>query len=177
MEIKVGEKYINKGTNKSITDIVCSDKYKIFVFQGSLSKNDIIIKYSENKKRLRTPKHIHWTVDILMKLQGERKLTREFLVKIKQEWDNCKGLKNNDTITLSNVIHDGEKEIDIKSFEPLNKYGEYEMDFLFTLMKLLMVQEKTNREDAYMFGKIIEKLLEDEIDIFAIMSAAGFGGR
>ena len=40
-----------------------------------------------------------------------------------------------------------------------------------------MIQEKTNREDAFMFGKILHSLLKEELDIFAIMSSAGFGGR
>ena len=44
-------------------------------------------------------------------------------------------------------------------------------------MKLLPVQEKTNRPDAYMFGDIIDELLKDELDIFKIVSTAGFGGR
>lgn len=44
-------------------------------------------------------------------------------------------------------------------------------------MKLLAVQEKTNRADAYMFGNIIEELLNTDRDIFKIISTAGFGGR
>lgn len=40
-----------------------------------------------------------------------------------------------------------------------------------------MIQEKTNREDAYMFGNVLDALLKDNLDIFAIMSASGFGGR
>ena len=48
-------------------------------------------------------------------------------------------------------------------------------------MGLLAVQEKTNAVSngttAVMFGKIIDELLKPEIDIFRIMSTAGFGGR
>ena len=44
-------------------------------------------------------------------------------------------------------------------------------------MHLLMYQEKTNREDAYMFGKILTSLLKEEIDIFSIVSIAGYNGR
>ena len=40
-----------------------------------------------------------------------------------------------------------------------------------------VVQEKTNRADAYMFGRIIEELLKTDRDIFKIISTAGFGGR
>ena len=51
------------------------------------------------------------------------------------------------------------------------------MEFLYVLMELLAVQEKTNRADAYMFGSIIEQLLEVDRDIFKIVSTAGFRGR
>lgn len=177
MEIKEGKKKIQNGTKKSIIEIVCNDKYTIHVFQGELSENDILIKYKEKGKTIRTPKHIHWAVDILMKLQGEKELTKTFLQNIKKNWEKCEGLKSNDIMTLSNIIKKGEKDLDIARYKSLNKYGEYEMDFLFTLMKLLMVQEKTNREDAYMFINVIEKLLAEELDIFSIMSTAGFRGR
>lgn len=108
----------NGKAKTSIIDINYNDNYQIYVFQGKLSPYDIIIKYSEKGKRIRTPKHIHWVVDSLMKLQGNK-----------------------------------------------------------VLMHLLMYQEKTNREDAYMFGKILTSLLKEEIDIFSIVSIAGYNGR
>lgn len=41
---------------------------------------------------------------------------------------------------------------------------------------LLMTQEKTNREDAYMFGKVLEALKKGK-DIFGIVSSATYSGR
>ena len=67
--------------------------------------------------------------------------------------------------------------MDIAQFFSLNTFGEYAVEFLYVLMKLLAVQEKTNRADAYMFGNIIEELLNTDRDIFKIISTAGFGGR
>ena len=75
------------------------------------------------------------------------------------------------------LIENGETDIDIEQYFALNTYGEYDVEFLYVLMELLAVQEKTNRADAYMFGKIIEELLEADRDIFKIISTAGFGGR
>ena len=69
MEILEGSKYRNNNTQKSIMDIKIDDNYTIYVFQGNISKNDILIKYSKNGKRMRTPKHIHWVIDILLKEQ------------------------------------------------------------------------------------------------------------
>ena len=41
------------------------------------------------------------------------------------------------------------------------------------IAKLLMVQEKTNRHDAYMFKNLLEKLKEHR-NIFEIVSTATF---
>ena len=67
MKICKGTKKIKKDGKEiiSIIDIFFDNKYTIFVFQGKISENDIIIKYLEEGKRVRTPKHIHWAVDLL----------------------------------------------------------------------------------------------------------------
>ena len=171
------KKKINGKELTSIIDIFFDNKYTIYVFQGGISKNDIIIKYSEEGKRLRTPKHIHWAVDLLLKLQAEKELTRSFIKEIKQEWENCIPLKSNDDTTLITLVDDYVDITDPSKYKKLDNYGEYNIEFLIVLMILLMTQEKTNREDAYMFGHVLDALLEDELDIFAIMSASGFGGR
>lgn len=176
---------INKGSKKSKIDgeekiaIIeyVFENYTIFVFEGKLSQFDILVRYKKGTLRIRTPKHIHWVVDILMKMQGKEKLTKEFLEKIKMCWNNCKPLTDRNFEILKNLIEDGEKEMDINKFTALNAFGEYDVEFLYVLMQLLSVQEKTNRADAYMFGKIIDELLEAERDIFKIVSTAGFNGR
>ena len=50
-------------------------------------------------------------------------------------------------------------------------YGIYSIEFLFRLAFLLMIQEKTNREDAYMFKNLLKALLEQK-DLFKIISIA-----
>lgn len=176
MDIRKGTQLIENGTKKAIIEFVFTD-YIIYVFQGNLSQFDIVIKYKKDGKRIRTPKHIHWVVDILMKIQGNEELTKEYLLAIQNCWNTCVPLSNNDFDTLKDLIETGEKDIKIGQFFDLNVFGEYDVEFLYVLMELLAVQEKTNRADAYMFGKIIEELLETDRDIFKIISTAGFGGR
>lgn len=176
MEIRKGTQRIANGTKKAIIEFIFTD-YIIYVFQGTLSKFDILIKYRKDNKRIRTPKHIHWVVDILMKMQGKEILTKQYLKSIQNCWIACVPLANNDFDTLKALIENGEKEIEIEQYYDLNAFGEYDVEFLYVLMELLAVQEKTNRSDAYMFGKIIEELLEADRDIFKIISTAGFGGR
>lgn len=176
MEIKRGSQTIEKGQKKAIIEFVFTE-YIIYVFQGSLSQYDILIRYRKDGTRIRTPKHIHWVVDILMKMQGNEVLTKRYLAAIQYCWNTCNPLPDNNYETLKTFIEDGEQAIDIEQYFSLNLFGEYDVEFLYVLMELLAVQEKTNRADAYMFGSIIEELLETDRDIFKIISTAGFGGR
>lgn len=173
MYIEKGTKKIKKNTLKAIAEIEIND-YRIFVFQGSLSENDYLIKYSKSETRIRTPKHIHWVTDILMKLQGNPQLTKSFLQTMIKYWDNCRPLKNNNFNSIKEIV---ECEFDSSVYADLNNYGEYDIEFVFALIRLLSVQEKTNRADAYMFGNILNELLKEPLDIFKIVSTAGFGGR
>ena len=176
MDIREGTQLIEKGTKKAIIEFVFTD-YIIYVFQGNLSQFDIVIKYRKDGKRIRTPKHIHWVVDILMKMQGNETITKKYLLAIQNCWNTCVPLTNNDFSTLKSLIESGENDMDIEQYFVLNEFGEYDVEFLYVLMELLAVQEKTNRADAYMFGNIIDELLEADRDIFKIISTAGFGGR
>lgn len=108
-------------------------------------------------------------------MENKRVKTQQFLEKIKEIWENSQPLFNRQYETLKNLIQNGLNSIDITQFEDLNNYGEYPIDFLYVLMQLLSIQEKTNRHDAYMFGQIIDELLELDLDIFRILSKAGFG--
>ena len=170
---KVGRRHILKTAIIEIN----FENFDIYVFDGELSEFDILIKYKENDSRLRTPKHIHWVVDILLKQSKDKKLTNDFLKLLQNCWKKCAPLKENDFDTLNDFVVTCWEKFDYSMYAPLDKYGEYSTDFLFILMNLLSVQEKTNRSDAYMFGKIIDELLEEELDIFKIVSTAGYGGR
>lgn len=178
MKIRTGQKEITIDGEKRKSIIEFDfDNYILYVFQGNLSPFDILIKYKKDELRIRTPKHIHWAVDMLIKMQCENQLSKKFLGEVKNIWNNCKPLQNNDFDTLKNLVEYSNNKIEIDKYKKLNAYGEYPVDFLFTLMLLLSTQEKTNRTDAYMFGNIIDELLESDYDIFKIVSAAGFSGR
>lgn len=149
--------------------------YTIYVFPGTLSENDILVKYSFMTNRLRTPKHIHWVTDLLMKMQANKTLTRRFIRCLKSIWNNVGPLGDRSYDSIQNVVEGN--DIDLEEFKTMNNYGEYSVEFLYVLMKLLAIQEKTNRSDAYMFGQVIDSLLEDKLDIFSIVSKAGYNGR
>ncbi|WP_457624269.1 hypothetical protein [Persephonella sp.] len=158
-------------------------KYIIGIYQGSLSKHDILIKYRQKEKsgkwsRIRTPKHIHWAVDILMKMQTEPELIRSFLSFLIKQWEKVEPIKDEKEkkvrLSLDYILAKYKNELN--SYKKLSGKGEYSVKFLIVLAELLMIQEKTNREDAYMFGKLLRALEEGE-DIFKIVSIATHTGR
>ncbi len=156
-----------------------NDSYLIAIYQGALSKFDILIKYRQRNKltqkwsNIRTPKHIHWAVDILIKMYSDKEKTREFLEFLLTIWDSTKPIRNaqerEKILNLEFLIDEVRDEI--KQYEALSEKGEYSIKFLVLLARLLMLQEKTNLETAYMFKNLLEALKSGE-DIFKIVSIA-----
>lgn len=152
--------------------------FYVAIYQGSLSDYDVLIKYRqfENGKwsRIRTPKHIHWAVDILIKQHLEQNATEKLIDYLIDLWD--KSIKPISSVEERNRILDPQTLLaDVNSEAPryraLAGKGEYSVKFLLLLARLLMIQEKTNNKDAYMFKKLLEQLKEHK-DIFKIVSTA-----
>lgn len=182
MQIRPGEKAINYGRNISIADILCSNGYCIHIFRGSLSEADILLKYTGPRNaRCRTPKHIHWAVDLLLKKTGDAALTSSILDSSLIFWTQCRDLHNNSYDSLKRVFNSAKRMFSGHNYEPLAQYGEYPADFLFVLLCFIAVQEETNahahQTEAVMFPNILMSLRHDELDIFSILSTAGYGGR
>ncbi len=159
-----------------------NEKFIIAVYQGALSEYDILIKYRQknNNKwsRIRTPKHIHWAVDVLIKMHSDKEKTEQFLDFLIGIWDKTKPFKNEEErkkfLAIDYLLESNKEEL--KKFKDLGRKGEYSIKFLVLLAKLLMLQEKTNLETAYMFKKLLSSLKSGE-DIFEIVSIATHRGR
>lgn len=172
-------------SGKQITPLFVTkinDSFILAVYQGSLSPFDILIKYRQKNKNkwsnIRTPKHIHWAVDILIKMHSDEEQTKEFLDFLLSIWDNTKPIKSEkerQEILQIEYLTESIKN-DISRFEDLSKKGEYSIKFLILLARLLMLQEKTNLETAYMFKKLLQALKSGE-DIFKIVSIASHTGK
>jgi len=168
-----------KDGKEKIPLFVCkvNDKFILAVYQGSLSKYDILIKYrqkyKDNWSRIRTPKHIHWAVDILIKMYADRKKTKQFLDFLIEVWDKTAPVKDEERqkkfLSIKYLLETNKNEI--RYYEDLGKKGEYSIKFLILLAKLLILQEKTNLETAYMFKRLLTSLKSGE-DIFKIVSIA-----
>lgn len=154
----------------------------VAAYQGSLSKYDILIKYRQKVKgkwsRIRTPKHIHWAVDVLIKMHEDQKRTKEFLKFLLSIWESTKPMKSEkqrkEALSVKNLLEMDRAQIE--KYKKLGEKGEYSIKFLILLAKLLMLQEKTNLETAYMFKELLKKLHIGE-DIFKIVSIATHNRR
>lgn len=159
-----------------------NEKFIIAVYQGSFSKYDILIKYRQKNKdkwsRIRTPKHIHWAVDVLIKMHSDKEKTGQFLDFLIEIWNKTRPFKDDEErkkfLSINYLLESNKEEI--KNYGDLGKKGEYSITFLILLAKLLMLQEKTNLETAYMFKKLLDSLKSGE-DIFEIVSIATHRGR
>lgn len=156
--------------------------YIVGVYQGSLSRFDILIRYRQKIdgtwSKIRTPKHIHWAVDILIKLHEDEKKTQAFLDFLLGVWDKTSPIRSRGqqqvVLSIDALLKDSKTLI--TKYKVLSSKGEYSIKFLILLAKLLMIQEKTNLETAYMFKKLLEAL-RGKGDIFSVVSAASYTGR
>ena len=80
--------------------------------------------------------------------------------------------KERQSLDLERLLNLNKDEIE--RFKVLSQKGEYSVKFLILLAKLLMVQEKTNRPDAYMFKRVLDGLREGR-DLFRLLSTATMG--
>lgn len=153
--------------------------YILGIYKGALSDFDILLKYRQKEdgkwSRIRTPKHIHWAVDMLIKHYSEPHETDLLLDSLLKQWEQTVPLESKEDqehlLSPERLLADVNDEAE--KYNKLADKGEYSVKFLILIAKLLMVQEKTNRHDAYMFKKLLEKLKEHR-NIFEIVSTATF---
>lgn len=170
------------GSEVPIAVFEVNGNFILGIYKGTFSKFDILIRYRQkinhSWSRIRTPKHIHWAVDILIKLHEDRKKTQQFLNFLLNIWQKTEPIPNEhsrkSSLKLDALLRDSKRAVE--KYKELGKKGEYSIKFLILLAKLLMIQEKTNRKDAYMFRKLLEAL-ETGRDIFSIVSIASHTSR
>jgi len=170
---------MNKKKLSLLIQFSVNGHFVVGIYQGTLSEFDIIVKYKQliNNEwtRPRTPKHVHWAVDILIKQNTAPEDTEKFINLLLKYWDNIKPFKNkkdrDDFLNAEKLKNEINNEA--VNFQQLEKKGEYSVKFLLLLAKLLMHQEKTNNKNAYMFKNLLEKL-KNKPDIFSIISLASF---
>lgn len=166
-------------SQKPLCEIPINGSYMLGIYKGTLSEFDILLRYRQKEgdkwSRIRTPKHIHWAVDMLIKHYSEPHETDLLLESLLKQWELTAPLRSKEEQALllspERLLADVNNEAE--KYSKLAGMGEYSVKFLILIAKLLMVQEKTNRRDAYMFRSLLEKL-KGHRNIFEIISTATF---
>ena len=135
---------------------------EIIVEPGEKSEFDFKVRYREPGKRIRTPKHIHFIIDLYLKKAGNKNLTLEFVKKLLEMLSNLKISKE-----FPPKFQEFSKQ-SFSQFSSLDQYGEYSVDFLAAIFDLIMIQEKTNYPDGTINRKLFEAFLNEEETTFPV---------
>ncbi|MAH03267.1 hypothetical protein CMI39_00585 [Candidatus Pacearchaeota archaeon] len=170
-----------KGTKaKSFKEIKMPDGTIIGVFKGSRGANpehDILLKYQEKGKRVRTPKHIHWVIDLLIKKEHNKNLTLKFMRYLREMYDKVEGFKSKEDRAKCEIKETTHEKL--KEFDELNQYGEYSVEFIGHLIELMIKMEKNTppEKPARVFKELMDAMIQEK-EIFVIVSkATQIGGR
>ena len=173
-------KFKSKGVvHESFKDIELTDGTIIGIFQGDKGVRpdfDMRICYKDKftKGPKRTPKHLHWVVDLLIKKEHNKELTMKFIKYLKEYWESLDGIKTKEE--QQNIEKKLSSKQDISEFEALNNYGELSVEFIAYIIELFSIEEKTGYEGAFMFRNLLDALISEK-DIFSIISLASYNGR
>jgi hypothetical protein len=152
-----------KGVNYTPLQYWTTDKNtKVAIYQGSRGENpdlDFIVKYKERGKRLRTPSHTHWIVDLLVKAEYNKNLLSSYvtdLINVYDETTPFTNVEERDTYELTKMNDMEDK------YWLLNGHGYYSVKTLTSLVELFSKCEKQST-GAFMFKTLLE-LVKDYCD-------------
>ena len=145
-----------KGVNYTPLQYWSTDKdTKVAIYQGSRGENpdlDFIVKYKEKGKRLRTPSHTHWIVDLLVKAEYNKNLLSSYvsdLINVYDETTPFTNVEERDTYELTKMNDMEDK------YWLLNGHGYYSVKTLTSLVELFSKCEKQST-GAFMFKTLLE---------------------
>ena len=145
--------YKKRGTDNyypPLRHYVMGDKTLVAIYQGFRGGNpelDFIVKYKEMGKRLRTPSHTHWIVDLLVKCEHNKKMVEDYINDMIELYHNVQQFKTLNERDSYELVFS--KYMD-KKYSELNGSGYYTIETLTTLIELFSKCEKQT-EGAFMF--------------------------
>lgn len=152
--------YKRKGVEHTpLTYWQTDEKTTIAIYQGMRGENpelDFIVKYKEDGKRLRTPSHTHWIVDLLVKAEHDKELLLSYVNNLILIYDNAvpfNSIEERDSYEL--------KHQDVMSlrYNDLNGHGYYTISTLTSFIELFSICEKQTT-NAFMFKGLLELVKE-----------------
>lgn len=172
VETKVGLEYkVPKGPRlSSIREFQLDEGITVATFDGDISDMDFMVKYHDpkNSKSLRTPSYCMLGVDLLMKAQQNKELTKDFIIEFIMLWDNM--------IVPETIEERDNHQFDFDSlltdYSELNFYGEMSVEMLSTVLNLYVLNERV-KPKVRKFRTLLESIVhycDDNIDYFSLIS-------
>ena len=145
-----------KGVNYTPLQYWTTDKdTKVAIYQGSRGENpdlDFIVKYKEKGKRLRTPSHTHWIVDLLVKAEYNKNLLSSYVSDLINVYDGTTPFTSVEERDRYELTHMNDME---DKYWLLNGHGYYSVKTLTSLVELFSKCEKQST-GAFMFKTLLE---------------------
>ncbi|MDY0316829.1 MAG: hypothetical protein RBQ63_03585 [Acholeplasmatales bacterium] len=163
--------------NPLLYEFVNDDGITIRVRKGTKGNlnTDILVTITDsriNDLEEKNIKHIYWAVDVLMKKEHNKELMNQFLRVFVNSWNSLDTFKSNNKDDIEKWIQDHLNNIDLSEYEQLNSYGFLSIKALHQILMLLSGNEKSAREDAFMFKTIITRISENDADIYDVIAWA-----
>ena len=125
---------------------------EIAIYQGFRGENpdlDFIVKYKEKGKRLRTPSHTHWIVDLLVKCEYSKEIVGQYVQNMLDNYEISEPFssvddRNNYELSLYPTLN----------YDSLNQHGYYSVETLTAFIELFTKCEKQTT-GAFMFRELL----------------------
>ena len=147
------------------------NKTTIAIYQGVRGENpelDFIVKYKEDGKRLRTPSHTHWIVDLLVKAEHSKELVLSYVKNLIVMYDNTKPFTDVSTRDGYELKHNNIMDL---RYNELNGCGYYSVSTLTAFIELFSICEKQT-SGAFMFRGLlgmVKEYCEGKKDFYQIV--------
>lgn len=144
---------------------------EVAIYQGNRGENpelDFVVKYKEQNKRLRTPSHTHWIVDLLVKGSSNKKVLLDYTNDVLKIYDESVRFSSNQERIEYELKFPS--TMAIKHIE-LQGLGYYSVETLTAFIELFSKCEKQS-DDAFMFRgllSLVKEYCEGKKDFYQIV--------
>jgi len=144
---------------------------EVAIYQGERGERpdlDFIVKYKEEGKRLRTPSHTHWIVDLLAKAEVNKGVLLNYINDMIELYDNTvpfQSIQEREQYQLSYPV------LMVSRYSVLQGHGYYSIQTLTAFIELFSKCEKQSR-GAFMFRgllTLVKEYCEGKKDFYQIV--------
>ena len=144
---------------------------EVAIYQGNRGERpdlDFIVKYKEEGKRLRTPSHTHWIVDLLVKAEVNKGVLLNYLNEMIQVYDKTTPFNSVEERESYQLIY---PTLMVSKHSVLQGHGYYSIETLTAFIELFSKCEKQST-GAFMFRGLlilVKEYCEGKKDFYQIV--------